>query len=667
MRIFQRSSTTLLGALVLIPLAAASAQAEPVTLSEPVAAAIDGDGTGLCMASAVSNDPGTDFGNLNEVNYTGSINRFMEEHETDRVEYVIQTLFDLSNNNNAGTQASYGDFQDAMPDTCQTGGCGFFVNDTTTSFGSRVRGFFNVTPDLVDQPVHFGFYADDSISLTFFDKNSMAHPVIVRPPQLGLPTWRVTETVIFEQPGLYPLELLYVEIADHAALEMSYFVGTFTDFERSAQQEPITQLDDVGFQLFAPTAFFQTISGVPSVPDFPDVCNQCDRQYVNLPGNNGCFPGYYCNEAALCAPCDTALFCGPSCSPCGGDTPFCVNRNGTNECVQCREDDDCRPGYLCDPETSTCHECNTDADCGRGLYCVDHSCEPCSTADECAGSSCNCCPAGPGGEPMQCATLDSEDTPVCVECTDNADCASGVCDVLVGQCVDALAANQRPDCCGDSCVPCPADYPYCLPGPFGTACAQCRWDTDCPDGNFCLSGTCLPCTEDRHCGPRCTSCGGDTPYCLDAQIAERATCVQCEDDSHCNGGTCNPTTNECEFECTVSCPDETPYCMGQQCVECYADTQCPCGGTCDLATNTCSSSCRSNTDCLGVQHCRWNDKGDSKECALGPMPSDAACGSTLATACDSNIGGRPGNRASGPWILAMALLALALSRRRRQG
>lgn len=664
-RSVQRSSRCSLlalpGLLALILAIPTPAQADPVTISEPVAPPLEGNGFGLCMASAVSSSPSADFGFLDQGNYNGSLNSFIEAHRDDRVESTLRTPFDLSNNNISGTQASLGDFRDATMDpACQAGGCGFFINDDTTSFGSRLRGYLNITADLANQPIHFGFYADDAVSLTFFDRSADIYQVMIRPPQLGIPTWRLTETVTFEQPGLYPLEILYVEIAEHSALEMSYLMGSFEDFERPSSQSPVIQLDEAGFTLFQPIQFFQTLSGSPAFADL-DQCKQCDRQFVNRAGNNGCDGGYYCNDAALCAPCDTSLFCGPTCSPCGAATPFCINRNGDNTCVECLEDSDCRDGFQCDPATNTCNECNVDADCGRGEICVDRTCVTCDTSDACAGNSCNCCPTGPGGQPMQCTAVEPGGPPVCVECTSNEDCASGLCDLQAGHCVDVLFSNQRSDCCGEQCVTCPADYPFCLPGPIGTACAQCRWDTDCSEGNFCLSGQCLPCTRDRHCGPRCGSCGGDTPFCLDGQIPARSECVGCVDDSQCPGGTCNPETHQCDPVCTLSCAPDT-YCLGDQCVECLADTQCPCGGTCDLSTNTCSSSCKNNSDCLGNQHCHWNDEGDARQCALGPMPSDVACGGTLATTCESRIGHRS---APPPWGLVLfSLSVLALWRRR---
>ena len=658
MRTFiRRPLFALVGLLLSI---AASAHAAPVTIPEPVAPPLDGVGQGLCVASAISESPSVDFGFLNRDNYNAGINTFIEAHVDDRVEGTISTALDLSNNNASGTQLSYGDFIDAQLPQCQTGGCDFFVNDDATSFGARLRGYLNITAELANQPMHFGLYADDAISLTIFDKSANIYPVMIRPPQIGAATWRLTETVTFAQPGLYPVELLYAEFVEHAALEMSYFIGDFEDFERPANTAPVVPLDDAGFTLFPATFFYQALSGANAFQD-PAQCQQCNRQFVNLAGNNGCPGSYYCNDAALCAPCDTALFCGPSCSPCGAASPFCLNLNGENQCVECRDDDDCRPGYQCEPETNTCTECVVDADCERGEICQDQTCVTCASSDACAGNSCNCCPNGQNGQPMQCVAVDEGGPPVCVECTTDADCPDGVCDALTGHCVEALAANQRTDCCGDDCVACPADYPFCLPGPLGTACAQCRWDTDCADGAFCMSGQCQPCTEDKHCGTRCTSCGGDTPFCLDGQTADRSFCVGCTDDAQCNGGTCNPGTNECDPVCMLSCGPEAPYCQGDQCVECIADTQCPCGGTCDPDTNACTSSCKANVDCLGNEHCRWDEAGVARECALGPMPGSAACGGTLAEGCNARAG-RPGASA-GMWLAMLALLAL-LGRRR---
>jgi outer membrane exchange protein TraA len=651
----------------------AYAHAAPVTLSEPVTPPLDGDGTGLCAATAESTSSNDVLPLLNEGSYNGSINGFMEAHKDDRIELVLRTLFDLSNNNEeSARRPSYGDFTSLTPPNCGVGGCSFVTKDVMTqayydrpetAFASRFRGFFNVTDAFAAKPIHFGFYADDGVSLTFFDKNAGNTPVLTRYLEVGKPTWRITNTVTFEKPGLYPFEILYFEVAEHAALEMSYLIGSFQDFNSVPGTAGTPSLKDAGFTLFPPTTFFQTLSGVPSFPDL-NQCRQCDRQFVNIAGNNGCDPGNYCNEAALCAPCDTAVFCGDTCSPCGGETPFCINVNGKRDCGQCRNSFDCKDGFSCDEATHTCQECNVDSDCPRANICMDHSCVPCETNDRCAGNSCNCCPQGSNGKPMECTKIGGEGSAVCVECTLDTDCSSGSkCDVLAGHCVDELWKNDRSDCCGEDCVKCPSDYPHCIPGPVGTACAECRNDMDCSEGNYCLSGECKACVKDRRCGLRCDSCGGDEPFCLGTQFADSAICVRCTSDAQCgDGSTCNPETHDCEPGCMATCAEDTPYCDGQRCVECYADTQCPCGNTCDLSTNTCDISCKTSADCLGNEHCRWADNADAKECALGPMPEDVACGGTLASACGAHIG-RRGDDPPPAGLLALAMLALFGRRR----
>lgn len=651
---------------------AGTASATPVTVPTAVADALKGQGQGLCVANAVSMTPSIDFPQMAGVFNTG-INAFMEAHKADRVEYVQRTIFDLSNNQDTGPKISWGDFTNAMMPKCQTGGCDFYKNDTTTSFASRFRGFFNVTATMANQPIHIGFYADDGVSLTFYDKSGNAYPVMTQPPVLGAPTWRLTETVTFAKQGLYPIEIQFVEIVEHAALEMSVFTGTFTDFQLPANQVPVVSLNASGFTLLPETAFFQTLSGTPSYPNL-DQCKQCDRQFVGQFGNNGCDSGYYCNEAALCAPCDTAIYCGLSCSPCGGMTPFCINTNGQQKCGQCRDDLDCKAGFSCDAATHVCNECNLNSDCDRGKECVQHACQWCGltektgTPNTCAGNSCNCCPKGSNGKQMTCRSLDPSAPPECTECSKDADCTQGVCDVLIGQCVPSHAPNESTGCCGDGCVQCPSDNPLCLPGPFGTACAACRNDMQCPAGTFCIEGQCSACTTDRHCGKRCETCSGDTPFCNHAQVAKDAACVRCTKDDECNGGKCDPAKHTCAPACVMTCAPATPYCDGTACVECYADTQCPCNGTCDLTTHTCGASCKGNADCLGGQHCQHADNGTgTQSCAPGPLPDNTSCGGTLASACSGNSIGSRGTDPTPPsGIVALGLMGLWLRRRARR-
>ncbi|WP_043710080.1 outer membrane exchange protein TraA [Corallococcus macrosporus] len=637
----------------------------------PIASPLAGDGQGLCVASNVWTRPLNEFPQSRGT-YIDGINGFLEEPASrqSRVTTVLRTPFDLSNNLNDGRTLSYGDFvnQVAAPG-CSIGGCTFNViedNDAFTPFASRFRGYLNVTADLAGQPLHFGFYADDGISLVIYDR-SQGYQVINRPPMLGFPTWRTTNSVTFNAPGLYAVEVLYTQVGEHAALEMSMLTGAFTDFERAANQPPVVNLFSSGFELLRPAQFFQTENGLLSIPDQPDRCEQCNRGNANAPGNGGCAPSFRCNAAALCAPCNSSFFCGDSCSPCGESTPHCANLNGRTQCVQCVEDGQCPNGRCdletntctgcnedtdcptgaCDLETNTCVECNDDSQCSNGEVCAtdlhecrectqdshcpqgescsNNTCSPCGTNDSCAGNSCNCCPNG-----TQCAALTPGAQPTCVECTTSSQCADGQqCDTANGRCVDSVPSCNTADSCGPGCVKCPGERPYCLDG---EVCVQCRNDLECGDGEFCLSGECASCTTDKHCGPRCGACGGDTPFCLSNGTVQGSTCVGCVDDSDCGSGVCDPTTRTCENSgaCAVTCEPGT-VCNGTACVECFADAHCPCGGTCDVATNACTTSCTDSGDCLGVEHC----SAKTLECERGrrkpgtePQGGAFCCGTT---------------------------------------
>src|SRR6218665_1555001 len=155
-------------------------------------------GTGLCMASRVSARPTLDFPQT-DTGFNAGLNTFLDtppdaSTPNARVTSVLRTWFDLSNNNTSGLKLSYGDFENVAPG-CKEGGCDFFAAGTSVSFGTRLRGYLNVTPTMTGIPVHFGFYADDAVALTIYDRQALAYPVINRPPELGLPTWRTTNSV----------------------------------------------------------------------------------------------------------------------------------------------------------------------------------------------------------------------------------------------------------------------------------------------------------------------------------------------------------------------------------------------------------------------------------------------------------------------------------------
>ena len=340
------------GGLSLLLLAGA-AHAEPVVISQGVAPPFSGEGTGLCHVAAASTNPTVDFGLLEPANFLTNVNLYVDQHKTDFAARVLRAPFDFTGNG------------DDFPSTCSDSTCDLIVTDPAKGSASRLRGYFNVTAELANKPLHFGFVADDAVALVIYDHEYAPHPIAVRPPQLGIAAWRLTAEVNFTTPGLYPIEVVHVQIAEHAALEMSYFIGEFQDFERPVNEVPIIRLNDAGFKLLEPTAFFQTLSGNPSFPDL-STCTQCNREFVNQVPQADCLAAYYCNEAALCAPCDTNRFCGSTCAPCGGQTPYCDSTSETPQCVACRTDADCANGGTCDATTKTCSESPTSSSSAGG-------------------------------------------------------------------------------------------------------------------------------------------------------------------------------------------------------------------------------------------------------------------------------------------------------------
>lgn len=367
-----------------------TASAQQVVVSGPPVAPLPGTpGAGLCSAARASRNPAVDFPQSQSA-YMAGINAFVDANPSDRISLVLRTPLDLSNNLYDGRTLSYGDFREAVAG-CPIGGCGFVYNDDQTSFAMRLRGFIAVTSDMVDRPLHFGFYADDSVSLTLFDRNQTLYHVINRPPTLGAPTWRAAKAVRFEQPGLYGVEVLYTNNREHAALELSLYDGEFADFERGANTPPVIRLDAAGFVLVTPEMFHQTESGLPSFPVSTE-CAQCDRQFSNVPGSSGCEAGYRCNAAALCAPCDSSLSCGESCSPCGASAPYCVSQAEVFACAQCRDANDCWSPDECQlpicSETGNCASIPVEDGTGcTGGTCQQGECRPVDPGPPDAGAT----------------------------------------------------------------------------------------------------------------------------------------------------------------------------------------------------------------------------------------------------------------------------------------
>jgi outer membrane exchange protein TraA len=259
-------------------------------LGEPVAPPPTNAGGGLCSFTVVSTSPATDFPQQSSA-YDDGMNAFFDASLDSGAIATVPTAVDFSN-------GAFGDFVSAQPG-CPDAGCPFAYDDTTTSFGVRLRGFVSL-PEPGN--LHVGAYADDAVSVTLFDQTGYGYHLITQPPVLGAPAWRTTSTASYADAGLYAVEILYAQIVTNALLEVSQLQAPFTDFQAVVTQDGGGDLADAGFTLIPTSAFYQTESGSPA-PAGSVLCLECLRANVGLSGGDGgCPDGYYCNAAALCAP-----------------------------------------------------------------------------------------------------------------------------------------------------------------------------------------------------------------------------------------------------------------------------------------------------------------------------------------------------------------------------
>jgi Cys-rich repeat protein len=222
----------------------------------------------------------------------------------------------------------------------------------------------------------------------------------------------------------------------------------------------------------------------------------------------------------------------------------------------------------------------------------------------------------------------------------------------------------------------------------GQVCVQCRFDVDCTSaGTYCLSGNCVPCTHDRHCGKFCQACGASlsitpnpqdpmnptvvssvsgTPFC-DAPNGDpsSATCVQCLTDANCGtGAVCDPSLHTCsnQMPCSEPCAPGQ-FCSGGSCVQCITSSQCPCGQCVD---GICTSNCGDTSDCRSNQCCQqMTGTCMDERCVSGPHAGTGLCceAAPAALAATSEPDAPPWT--TRPLWAVLAALGLLLALRQR--
>jgi hypothetical protein len=303
--------------------------------------------------------------------------------------------------------------------------------------------------------------------------------------------------------------------------------------------------------------------------------------------------------------CCSSADCGGGGATCQGGTCLCPT--GQQDCDgACIPDDDCCPA------------------CTGGQVCVAETCACPANQQECDGEcipETDCCPACSGG-----AICDGG---VCVCGPENPTCGEGCCDAGADEVCRVSPSNEV--CEGGGCPPsnfC-VDEDYFRCGPGGCSCI-----TSVEDANACsdvANVDCTDCTSDQQCttalgqdalcipaGPFCTSCSGNTNFCVATGCPSGG------------GGTCEEETDYCidpeTFQCGAGCvctntvdpaPEhacvQIPPLNPPDCVTCTSSAGCGTGEVCIASGQYCGQSC-------GAAFCR-------PLCAEGALMAAARSGS----------------------------------------
>lgn len=264
-------------------------------------------------------------------------------------------------------------------------------------------------------------------------------------------------------------------------------------------------------------------------------------------------------------------------------------------------------------------ECTTDMECPPGYFCDGGSCNATWFCDWDDG-----CPPG-----YHC---DERDT--CVPgdvgpdiCESDADCPDGYCNIpgegLNGLCVDTGACTEDADCiaygpglaCDERGICVPEEAP-CPDGECG-----CTDDSECTDGNLCISSRCTDvesiCIFDFECG---------MGTCID-----NACHASCEAEAVC------PTGQGCNGEFCLDLPVGADGCVfdedcgeaGFRCINASCHATCNDDSECSSAETCSSGVCRADT--APVRSCSVDsgDCTDGKVCVRGfcrmPCAGDINC------------------------------------------
>ena len=308
---------------------------------------------------------------------------------------------------------------------------------------------------------------------------------------------------------------------------------------------------------------------------------QCSGNTVCNSATGRCDPGgAVCTSDAQCAPpaticnlgtgaCDQG--CGatgcPTGQTCNTTTGHCYTGQPTGNLplnATCVADNDCQSGDCFDFGSgigAVCvSSCGSHTDCPAGFTCYDHfGGKMCVSSQLFSGASFS---TPNGGSCTQGGQCQSNFCPgnVCTGlCSDDADCAGGVCRWSEFTADRYIAACNGPAGAGANGASCGADSD-CRSGVCygsGTCGDLCGSTADCPNGNICAPVNYSVCTVDLIF----TCLGWEVNLvkaCIQSPHGAAVNGTQCSDaqGSNCRDGFCYNTSNQCTGVCSrdADCP-----------------------------------------------------------------------------------------------------------------
>jgi len=295
-------------------------------------------GDGLCATIVHVQDPvqhGIPFKQIDDaLAVLNQSSQLVEDGRTSSVYRVVN----LRNND----QAACGDYNGGflLPFSDNPGAV---PQGNDRNFAIRLRGYINVdVNDAQKLRRTLGILADDGARLTIGDV-----PITV-PDVSEQHASRRLQQIQYQQPGLYPIELVYYNNGSVGVLQLAQTTELIPENTRP------TNLSAMGLSLVG-SPFGNIYANTELYTARFGKVQAC----VDCTSDSACASGSYCakdwgssKQEGLCQPCNSADRCGPSCAACTGATPYCSE----GSCIPCPAGMSCGGIELCSFAKGACAE-----------------------------------------------------------------------------------------------------------------------------------------------------------------------------------------------------------------------------------------------------------------------------------------------------------------------